>query len=57
MSYANCPRTLVLQSYSVVRKSKQTKKVTSQLTNENKIERKIRNIKDRGKRQGREGTS
>ena len=32
-------------------------KVVSQLTNGNKIKRKIRNIKYRGKGQGREGTS
>ena len=32
-------------------------KVTSQLTNGNKIKRKIRNIKHKGKGQGREGTS
>ena len=56
MSYANrLPRIPVLQGYRVVRKSKYTMKVTSQLTNGNKIERKIRNIKYRGKGQGREG--
>ena len=38
-------------------KSKYTMKITSQLTNENKIKRKIRNIKYRGKGQGKEGTS
>ena len=32
-------------------------KVMSQLTNGNKIKRKIRNIKYRGKGQGKEGTS
>ena len=58
MSYANClPRIPVLQGYRVVRKSKYIMKVTSQLTNGNKIERKIRNIKNRGKGQRREGTS
>ena len=56
MSYANrLPCTLVLQGYRVVRKSKYSMKVTSQLTNGNKIERKIMNIKYRGKGQGREG--
>ena len=40
-----------------MRKSKYTMKVTSQLTNGNKIERQIRNIKYRGKGKGREGTS
>ena len=38
-------------------KSKYTMKITSQLTNENKIKRKIRNIKYSGKGQGREGTN
>ena len=38
-------------------KSKYTMKVTSKLTNENKIKRKIRKIKYRGKGQGWEGTS
>ena len=58
MSYANClPYTSILQGYRVVQKSKNTMKVTSQLTNENKIKRKIRNIKYKGKGQGREGTS
>ena len=58
MSYVNrLPRTPVLQGYIVVRKSKYIMKVTSQLSNGNKIERKIRNIKYRGKGQGREGTS
>ena len=58
MFYANClPRIPVLQGYRVVRKSKYTMKVMSQLTNGNKIERKIRNIKYRGQGQGREGTS
>ena len=41
----------------VVRKSKYTMKVTSQLTNENNIKRKIKNITYKGKGQGREGTS
>ena len=46
MSDANrLPRTLVLQGYRVVGKSKYTMKITSQLTNGNKIQRKIRNIK------------
>ena len=40
-----------------MRKSKQTMKVTSKLTNENKIKRKIGNIKYRGKGRGREGVS
>ena len=54
MSYANrLPRTPVLQGYRVVRKSKYTIKVTSQLTNGNKIKRKIINIKYKGK--GKEG--
>ena len=58
MSYANrLPRTPVLQGYRVVRKSKYTMKVTSQLTNGNKIERKIKNIKYSGKGQGRVGSS
>ena len=58
MSYANrLPCTPVLQGYRVVRKSKYTMKVMSQLTNGNEIKRKIRNIKYRGKGQGREGTS
>ena len=58
MSYANClPRILVPQGFKVVRKNKHTMKVMSQLTNGNKIKRKIRNIKYRGKEQGREGTS
>ena len=58
MSYANhVPRTPVLQGYRVVWKSKYTMKVTGQLTNGNNIKRKIRNIKYRGKGQGREGTS
>ena len=58
MSYADrLPRTSVLQGYRVVRKSKYTMKVTSQLTNGNKIKRKIKNIKYRGKGQGIEGTS
>ena len=58
MFYANrLPCALVLQSYKVVRKSKHIMKVTSQLTNGNKVKRKIRNIKYRGKEQGREGTS
>ena len=58
MSYANClSRTLVLQGYEFVRKSKHTMMVTSELINENKIKRKIKNIKYRGKGQGREGTS
>ena len=58
MSYANClPCTPVLQGYRIVRKSKHTMKVTSQLINGNKIKRKIENIKYRGKGQGREGTS
>ena len=51
------PRKLVLQGYRVVGKSKYTMKITSQLTNGNKIKRKIRNIKYRGKGQGREGTN
>ena len=34
-----------------------TLKVTSQLTNGNKIKRKIRNMEYRGKGQGRKGTS
>ena len=38
-------------------KSKYTMKITSQLTNGNKIKRKIRNITYRGKGQGREGTN
>ena len=46
MSYANHPPcTPILQGYRAVRKSKQTMKVTSQLTNGNKIRRKIGNIK------------
>ena len=50
MSYANRPPcTLVLQGYNVVRKSKQTMKVTSQLTNGNKIKRKIGSMKYIGK--------
>ena len=50
MSYANrLPCSSVLQGYKVVRKSKHTMKVMNQLTNENKIERKIKNIKYRGK--------
>ena len=58
MSYTNrLPCTSVLQGYKVVSKSKQTMKVTSQLTNGNKIKRKIRNIKHIAKGQGREGTS
>ena len=58
MSYVNrLPCTLILQGYRVVRKSKQTMKVTNQLTNENKIKRIIKNIKYRGKGQEREGTS
>ena len=58
MSYTNrLPHTPILQGYRVVRKSKYTMKVMSQLTNGNKIERKIRNIKYRGKGQGKEGAS
>ena len=38
-------------------KNKYTMKVTSQLTNGNKIKRKIRNIKYKGKGQVREGTN
>ena len=58
MSDANrLPRTPVLQGYRVVGKSKYKMKITSQLTNGNKIKRKIRNIKYRGKGQGREGTN
>ena len=58
MSDANrLPRMPVLQGYRVVGKNKYTMKITSQLTNGNKIKRKIRNIKDRGKGQGREGTN
>ena len=54
MSDANrLPRTPVLQGYRVVGKSKYKMKITSQLTNGNKIKRKIRNIKYRGK--GKEG--
>ena len=56
MSYANrLSRTPILLGYRVVRKSKYIMKVTSQLTNGKKIERKIRNIKYRGKGQGRKG--
>ena len=40
-----------------MRKNKQTMKITNQLTNGNKIKRKIGNIKYKGKGQGREGTS
>ena len=58
MSYANrLPRTSVLQGDKVMRKSKHTMKVTSQLSYGNKIKRKIKNIKDKGEGQGREGTS
>ena len=58
MSYVNhLPRTSVLQGYRVVKKSNYTMKVTNQVTNGDKIERKIKNIKYRGKGQGREGTS
>ena len=58
MSDANrFPRTLVMQGYRVVCKSKYTMKVMSQLTNGNKIKRKIMNIKYSGKGQGREGTN
>ena len=56
MSYVNRPpRTPVLESYKVVRKSKKTMKVTSQLTKGDKIKRKIGNIKYRGKGQERKG--
>ena len=49
-SYANRPPcTLVLQCDKVTRKGNQTIKVTNQLTNENQIKRRIRNIKDRSK--------
>ena len=45
MSYVNrLPRTPVLLGYKVVRKSKHTMKVMSQLINGNKINRKIKNI-------------
>ena len=58
MFYVNrLPHIQVLQGYRVVRKSKHTMKVTSQLTNGNKIKRKIGNIKYRSKGQGNEGTS
>ena len=58
MSYADgLPHTPVMQGYRVVRKSKHTMKVTSQLTNGNKIKSKIKNIKYRCRGQGREGTS
>ena len=58
MSNANLlPRTPVFLGYKVVKKSNHTIKVTSQITTRNKIKRKIRNIKYRGKGQGREGTS
>ena len=58
MSDANrLPRTPVLQGYRVMGKSKYTMKITSQLTNGNKTKRKIRNIKYKGKGQGREGTN
>ena len=56
MFYANClPCTPVLEGCIVVRKIKHTMKVTSQLTNGNKMKRKIRNIKYKGKGQGKEG--
>ena len=58
MSYANfVPHSSVLQGDKVMRKSKRLMKVMNQLINGNKIKRKIRNIKNRGKGQGREGTS
>ena len=58
MSDANrLPRTPILQGYRVVGKSKYIMKITSQLTNGNKIKRKIRNIKYSGKGLGRVGTN
>ena len=60
MSYVNRLRHApVLQGYRVVRKSKYTMKVTNQLTNRNKIKKKIMNIKYRGKgaRKGRDKSS
>ena len=46
-SYANRPsRTSVLQIDKVIKKVYQTIKVTSQLTDENQIKRRIGNIKD-----------
>ena len=50
MSYANCPpHTSVLQGNRIIRKGNQTVKVTSQLTNGNKIKRRIGNIEDESK--------
>ena len=50
MSYANRPpRTPVLQCDRVIKKGNQTIKVTSQLTEENQIKRRIKNIKNRSK--------
>ena len=46
-SFANRPsHTPVLQCDKVIRKGNQTIKVTSQLTDENQIKRRIGNIKD-----------
>ena len=44
MFYAN-PHTSILQGNKIIRKGNQTVKVTNQLTNGNKIKRRIRNIK------------
>ena len=56
-SYAKRPpRTPVLQCDKIIRKGNQTIKVTSQLTDRNKIKGIIRNIKDKSKGYGRKGT-
>ena len=53
-SYENCPpRTQVLQCDRVIKKGNQTIKVTIQLTDGNKVKRRIKNIKDKSK--GTEG--
>ena len=53
-SYANRPsRTPVLQCDRIIRKGNQILKATSQLTDRNRVKRRIRNIKDKSK--GMEG--
>ena len=56
-SYANRPpRTPVLQCDKIIRKGNQTIKVTSQLTDRNRIKRRTKNIKDKSKGYGRKRT-
>ena len=50
MSYSNRPpRTPVQQGNRIIREGNQIVKLTSQLTNGNKIKRRIGNIKDKSK--------